>query len=110
MHTRPPSDYYFQCGDDVPFCPNAGSAMRTQCICRRPHGRAVESDGSVGFARKSTGMRPAGLITLKEERLTRGNIRPKRRRKLKSRNVLSILLQCSNKSLRDARVKRCGCI
>jgi hypothetical protein len=52
---------------------NAGRAVVTQFICKRPYGRAVESDGSVGFVRKSTGIRPlprdeAGLITLKEER------------------------------------------
>jgi hypothetical protein len=46
-----------------------------QFICKRPYRRAVESDGSVGFVRKPTGIRPlprdeAGLITLKEERFT----------------------------------------
>jgi hypothetical protein len=34
MHTRPPSDYYFQDGDDVPFCPKCwesrGSAIHLQ--------------------------------------------------------------------------------
>jgi hypothetical protein len=34
MHTRPPSDYYFQDGDDVPFCPKCwercGDAIHLQ--------------------------------------------------------------------------------
>jgi hypothetical protein len=34
MHTRPPSDYYFQDGDDMPFCPkcwgSSGDAIHLQ--------------------------------------------------------------------------------
>jgi hypothetical protein len=66
------------------LCPKRWESWGTQFICKRPYGRVAESDGSVGFVRKSTGMRPAGLITLKEERLTRGKIQPRRKRKLKS--------------------------
>jgi hypothetical protein len=54
MHTRPPFDYYFQDGDDVPFCPNcwesrgdaihlpapepSGSRSRRECrVCKQTY-------------------------------------------------------------------------
>lgn len=62
MHTRPPSDYYFLEGDDVPFCPkcweSSGSAVhlqepvsadgraRRQCrVCGETYWEAATSKG-----------------------------------------------------------------
>ena len=62
MHTRPPSDYYFQDGDDVPFCPkcwesrgdaihlqapaSSGGRIRRECrVCKETYWDAASSKG-----------------------------------------------------------------
>lgn len=73
MHTRPPSDYYFLDGDDVPFCPKCWESFGDAIHLQAPVSAGDKSDGNVGFARKPTGssqsMRgEARLITLENQK------------------------------------------
>lgn len=62
MHTRPPSDYYFLDGDDVPFCPkcwesfgdaihlqapvSAGDRVRRECrVCKETYWELTINEG-----------------------------------------------------------------
>jgi hypothetical protein len=62
MHTRPPSDYYFQDGDEMPFCPNcwescgdaihlqapvwSGGRVRRECrVCKETYWDAAVTNG-----------------------------------------------------------------
>ena len=75
MHTRPPFDYYFQEGDDVPFCPKcwknygdaihlqapelSGDRVRRECrVCKETYWEAAITTGR------------SRLITPKAGRLT----------------------------------------
>ena len=59
MHMRQPFNYYFQDGDGVPFCPNAGRAGGKKFICQCPNRSSVESGRTAGIVRKPTGRWPS---------------------------------------------------